>query len=77
MGGQMAQKGIDLGFSHLGRVGLAAMKLDVPKDPITVSLLGPIRLKVIPQHLADLVHQFHFRIGYKFWDGLGFHAISY
>jgi hypothetical protein len=66
MGGQMAQEGIDLSFSHLGRVGLAAIELDVPKYPIAVSLFGPIRVMVVPQHLTDLLHQFQFRIGPEF-----------
>jgi len=65
MGGQMAQEGIDLSFYHLGRVGLAAIELDVPKYPIAVSLFGPIRV-VVPQHLTDLLHQFQFRIGPEF-----------
>jgi hypothetical protein len=48
MGGQMAQKRIDLSFSHLGRAGLADMKLDLSKYPTTVSLSGSIGIKAIP-----------------------------
>jgi len=75
VGGQMAQKGVDLGFSHPGRVGLAAMKFDVPKYPIAVSLFGAIGVMVIAQNLTDLIHQFQFRVGFKFWPPLGFHPI--
>jgi hypothetical protein len=67
MSGQMAQKGVDLSLSHLCRMGFGAMKLDESKYLIAVSLFGAVSVMVVAQHLTDLVHQFQFRIGFKFF----------
>jgi hypothetical protein len=56
---------------------LAAMELDVPQYQIAVRLFGAIDVMVVSQNLTDLVHQFQFRVGFKFWIELGFHVISY
>ena len=69
----MAQKGVDLGFSHLGRMGLAAMKLDVTEYPIAVSLFGAVGVMVVAQHLTDLIISFNLGSGLN----LGFHTVSY
>jgi len=52
----MALKGINLYLTHLGGMGFATMKLYVPHDPVTVSLLGAICLMMVAQHLTGLVH---------------------
>jgi hypothetical protein len=53
----MTQKGIDLGLSHILRIGLGSMELDEPENPIAPGLLGAIGLIVISEHIPDLIHQ--------------------
>jgi len=53
------------------------MKFDVTEYPGAVSLFGAVGVIVVAQHLTGLVHQFHFRVGFKLGLALGFHHISY
>lgn len=64
--GEMAQEGIDFGFSHVLEMDPAPVKLDEPDDPIAVGLLRAIGIVVVSQHLADLIHQPQIGIGFEF-----------
>ena len=52
------------------------MKLDVSKCLVAVTLFGAAGVILVAQHLTELVHQFQFRVGFKFCLALGFHSIS-
>jgi len=53
------------------------MKLDVSTYPSAVSLFGAVGIMVVAQHQMDLVHQFQYRVGFKYCLALGFHPILY
>ncbi len=52
---------------------LVALEFDKAYNPVTVSLLCHIRIVMISQKLADLIHESQFRIWFEF--GLIFHDI--
>jgi hypothetical protein len=58
-------------------MGFGAMKFDVSKYPIAVSLFGAISIMVVAQHQMDLVHQFQYRVVFKYCLALGFHPILF
>jgi hypothetical protein len=58
-------------------MGVKAMKLDVSTYPSAVSLFGAVGIMVVAQHQMDLVHQFQYRVGFKYCLALGFHPILY
>jgi hypothetical protein len=70
----MTQKSFNLGFPHIFRVLLVAMEFDKAYNPVTVSLFRPIRIVMVSQNLADLIHEPQFRIWSEF--GLIFHDIE-
>jgi hypothetical protein len=50
------------------------MEFDKAYNPVTVSLFCPIRIVMVSQNLADLIHESQFRIWFEF--GLIFHDIK-
>ena len=64
---QMTQKRHNFRCAHLARMLPASasvpMKLEEPRRPLHVSLLGAQRIMFQPQHLAQLIEQFGLGIG--------------
>ncbi len=45
---------------------LVALEFDKAYNPVTISLLCPIRIVMISQNPADLIHESQFRIWFEF-----------
>jgi hypothetical protein len=69
----MISKSLNLVLPHVFGALLVALEFDKPYNPVTVSLFCPIRIVMVSQNLADLVHELQFRIWFEF--GLIFHDI--
>jgi len=49
-------------LTHTG-MGFVLVVMDIAHDPIAIGLLGAVGIVVIPQDLANLIHEQEFRIG--------------
>jgi hypothetical protein len=52
----MGEKLLDIFRPEKPRMGLASEVMDIAKDPLTIGLLCAIRIMVISEDLANLVH---------------------
>jgi hypothetical protein len=66
LGGQVRENALHLLCPEPVRMGLAAEVTDVAPDPAAIGLLGAVRIAIIAEHLAHLVHQLEAGIRPKF-----------